>query len=622
MSFNNLKLLKMKAKIIIPLLLMIMYCNAFSQTVDTLWYEGWEETNPYVDWHASSGTWEIGIPTSGPNGAHTGQKVAATVLAGNYNEPVDSRLIRHTSFTVPPASDNPRFRFYHWYSFSAGDWGTVQISTDNGSTWNTISPTYDNTGSAVWSYAFIDLSQYAGSSVQVAFYFHSQKVGYYGDVSSGWYVDDVLVLTGQLVFNNPEGFEAGIGDWSAEKGTWEVGIPASGPNGAHLSQKCAATSLSGNYAETVDSRLLMNTKYQVPPADQNPRLRFWHWYSFSAGDWGTVQISNDEGVTWTTISPTYDNTGSGAWSCPFIDLASYAGQDIQIAFYFHAQQVGYYGDVSTGWYIDDILFTTGMNSLIVPEGFENGIGNWSAERGTWEVGIPTSGPGSSYSGQNCAATVLNGNYAETVDSRLISPPFQVSYQNPALHFWHWYSFAAGDYGEVQIKFDTGDWHPISQQYANTSSGVWTNYYISLSQYAGMNAQLGFFFHAQQVGYYGDVSSGWYIDEIYADVIGGINEISIRNADKNIELKDNFPNPFSNSTTISFLLSQPEKVQLQIFDHLGQVISNLADSRFPEGKSTVSWDAKDLRGNHVPDGVYYYQLRSGTSSETKKMLLIR
>ena len=49
--------------------------------------------------------------------------------------------------------------------------------------------------------------------------------------------------------------------------------------------------------------------------------------------------------------------------------------------------------------------------------FEFGIGDWSADNGLWEVGIPTVGPDSNaHSGQNCVGTLLGGNYGSQVSN--------------------------------------------------------------------------------------------------------------------------------------------------------------------------------------------------------------
>ncbi len=102
--------------------------------------------------------------------------------------------------------------------------------------------------------------------------------------------------------------------------------------------------------------------------------------------------------------------------------------------------------VSSGWYIDDINIETGAISFQFPETWETGLGNWNSESGTWEVGTPSTGPGNAYQGLKCAATVLNGNYYENVDSRLISPVLTVpaAGENPRLRFWHWFNIGAYD----------------------------------------------------------------------------------------------------------------------------------------------------------------------------------
>jgi len=487
----------------------------FSKSADTLWSENWEG-NWSDDWHADAGTWNAGTPTSGPNSAHQGQNSAATVLDGNYAEPVDSRLIRHISFTVPSASQNPRLRFWHWYKFSTYDYGQVQIKVGNGS-WEAISTNYTNTGSAVWTYPSIDLSAYADSTIQIAFYFHSHRTYEYGssgNTSSGWYIDDIAVITGPIQFYVFEDFESGMGDWYVERGTWEVGTFAT-----HSGQNGAATVIGGSYAEPVDSRFI-SPEFIVPDSDENPRLRFWHRYSFSTHDYGRIQVKINGG-SWQSISPKYTSSSSNVWTYPYFDLSAYADSSIQIAFYFHSHRTYEYGssaNVSWGWLIDEVSIITGPIQFNNPTNFESGIGDWSTERGTWQIGEPTTGPDSAYSSPNCAATVLAGNYYEPVDSRLISPPLTVPTvnKNPSLRFRHWYSFSTYDYGYVQIKTAHSDWTTISNNYINTSSNVWTYPYFDLSAYADSTIQIAFNFHSNRTYEYGssgNVSTGWYIDDI-------------------------------------------------------------------------------------------------------------
>jgi len=492
----------MKKLLLLSFVALLASFITYSQQKGVVWTEDFEGEWS-VNWHVETGTWEVGTPTSGPGSAFAGQKCAATVLAGNYPAYANTRLIRHTTLTIPGADQNPRLRFWHWYSIYSGDKAVVQIKVGTGE-WQTISDLYDHSSSGVWSYPSIDLKSYAGLTVQLAFYFTSNSDGY---TANGWYIDDLAIVTGPIVYNNPETWELGLGDWYADRGTWEVGTPTNGPGKAYNGTKCAATVLTGNYSASISSRLI-SPLLTIPAADQNPRLRFWHWYSIYSGDEAVVQIKIGTGE-WQTISDLYDHSSSGVWSYPAIDLKSFAGLTVQLAFYFTSNSDGY---TNPGWYIDDLAIITGPLVYNDPETWETGLGDWYADRGTWEVGTPTTGPGKAYNGTKCAATVLNGNHSVNINSRLISPLFTIPGvdQNPRLRFWHWYSIYSGDEAVVQIKVGTGEWQTISDLYDHSSSGVWSYPSIDLKLYAGLTVQLSFYFTSNSDGY---TNPGWYIDDL-------------------------------------------------------------------------------------------------------------
>lgn len=81
--------------------------------------------------------------------------------------------------------------------------------------------------------------------------------------------------------------------------------------------------------------------------------------------------------------------------------------------------------------------------------------------------------------------------------------------------------------------------------------------------------------------------------------------------------ENYPNPFNPSTRISFTIPQKSQIKLKVFDVLGREVANLADGVYEIGRYEVTFDASNL-----PSGVYFYNLTTGTSSITKKMLLIK
>jgi hypothetical protein len=84
-----------------------------------------------------------------------------------------------------------------------------------------------------------------------------------------------------------------------------------------------------------------------------------------------------------------------------------------------------------------------------------------------------------------------------------------------------------------------------------------------------------------------------------------------------ELSQNIPNPFNSFTSISFSLPYPCRVQLQIYNILGQEISRPVEGLYPVGTSTIRWDASD-----IPSGIYFYRIVAGDFIETKKMVVVR
>jgi len=85
----------------------------------------------------------------------------------------------------------------------------------------------------------------------------------------------------------------------------------------------------------------------------------------------------------------------------------------------------------------------------------------------------------------------------------------------------------------------------------------------------------------------------------------------------LQLEQNYPNPFNPCTSISFDIATNSFVSLAVYDALGREVAVLFDRDLPAGSYTVAFDADDLAG-----GIYYYTLKAGTSSITKKMILVK
>jgi hypothetical protein len=83
------------------------------------------------------------------------------------------------------------------------------------------------------------------------------------------------------------------------------------------------------------------------------------------------------------------------------------------------------------------------------------------------------------------------------------------------------------------------------------------------------------------------------------------------------LHQNYPNPFNATTTIQFLLPEPERVTIKVFDLLGRELATLVSAAFPVGTHQVPWDASSL-----PSGVYVYHMEAGTFKASKRAVVLR
>jgi hypothetical protein len=84
-----------------------------------------------------------------------------------------------------------------------------------------------------------------------------------------------------------------------------------------------------------------------------------------------------------------------------------------------------------------------------------------------------------------------------------------------------------------------------------------------------------------------------------------------------KLRQNFPNPFNPVTKISYTIPVASEVRLSVSNMLGQEVKVVVDSRRNAGTYEVSFSAADL-----PSGVYFYTLRAGQYTDTKKMILVK
>ncbi len=88
---------------------------------------------------------------------------------------------------------------------------------------------------------------------------------------------------------------------------------------------------------------------------------------------------------------------------------------------------------------------------------------------------------------------------------------------------------------------------------------------------------------------------------------------------------NYPNPFNPETTISFSINKKDSNQpalLQVYNIKGQLVKTLDNKVYTEGNHTIVWSGKDNSAKSVSTGVYFFRLKTASSVQTSKMLLLK
>ncbi|MBN1163468.1 MAG: T9SS type A sorting domain-containing protein, partial [Candidatus Krumholzibacteriota bacterium] len=88
------------------------------------------------------------------------------------------------------------------------------------------------------------------------------------------------------------------------------------------------------------------------------------------------------------------------------------------------------------------------------------------------------------------------------------------------------------------------------------------------------------------------------------------------------LYQNYPNPFNPSTIIRYDIAARGKVTLSVYDIRGALVRVLFEGIRGPGRYEAGWDGTNRRGVPVASGIYFFRLRAGSKSFTRKLVLIR
>ncbi len=164
----------------------------------------------------------------------------------------------------------------------------------------------------------------------------------------------------------------------------------------------------------------------------------------------------------------------------------------------------------------------------------------------------------------------------------------------SLQFINDTGWAVGSYGTI-LRTDDGGKNWI-QQISGTSNQLRSVYFVNIHN--------GF-----TVGYGGTILKTTSIN----------TSVDINNYSNltTFKLSQNYPNPFNPSTTIQFSLRQPNHVLLRILDISGKEVAVLLNEQREAGAYYYSFD-----GSKLSSGTYFIELRAGSYSCSKKMMLVK
>jgi hypothetical protein len=328
----------------------------------------------------------------------------------------------------------------------------------------------------------------------------------------------------------------------------------------HSSPTSFTDSKIGTYSSTATVTMTLKNAINLS-ANAHPRLNFWTKFDIESGwDYGQVEISTNNGTTFTPLAGAYTTLGSGSfqpngeplydgiqstWVNEIMDLTNYNTSQVKLKFELKTD-----GSVEKdGWFVDDIgivvygIIPVELSSFTAFAHDENVLLNWVTSTETNNLGFDVERRITSSNSGWQKLGFINGNGTTTEKSS--------------------YSFT--------------DKNPVEGK----------SYY-----------------RLKQIDFDGSTKT---YNAVEVD-FGIVKEYS---------LSQNYPNPFNPSTEINFSLAKSGNITLKVYNLLGSEVTTLVDGFMEAGKQSIKFNAKNFTS-----GVYFYTIKADNFTSTRKMLLMK
>ena len=301
----------------------------------------------------------------------------------------------------------------------------------------------------------------------------------------------------------------------------------------------------------------------------------------------------------------------------------------------------------------DVLhdFYIAQYGVFIDEDMEAGSPDWahgvvnSGFNDQWHISTEMNHTPDGLQSWKCGDTGT-GDYGGLLDAGLVTPVFALGFGGE-LTYWQWiesevstaYPDYAYDGGIVEISIDGGPFEQLFPEEGYTylirerlnpgpfpqgtevfsGSFDWHQVHFDLSAYSG-DAQIRFRFGSD----YDGAMEGWYIDDVMIDgyelAHSSLEDQAARSS--RLVLQGADPNPFSQSTTLRYLLPGTSDVLLQIFDMNGRLVRTLVQETQQSGPHQIEWDGLNSMAQPVETGVYFTRIKTDVGDAADRIVVIR
>jgi photosystem II stability/assembly factor-like uncharacterized protein len=175
-----------------------------------------------------------------------------------------------------------------------------------------------------------------------------------------------------------------------------------------------------------------------------------------------------------------------------------------------------------------------------------------------------------------------------------------------------------DVGDVALNFSIKDYIYIGAAASEDTSGVYVKMDSSSWALIGLNDKF-----INSLTIYNELLWAGIYGGIYArDLISHVELEQDYYSPNDFTLLSAYPNPFNNSTNITYHLQKHGKVKIEIINLLGKKVKLITDDYQHEGGYTLFWDGKDSDNSSVASGIYLVKFQVDKEIKIQKIILLK